>query len=90
MLEIKKKNNINFNFNFNLNLHDTLIIKGFAICFMLWHHLFSDHPEFGLLVQYKAILDKVCVAMFLFVSAYGLTIQMQKKSIYMIKLSLVR
>jgi len=76
--EIKKKNNINF----TLNLHDTLIIKGFAICFMLWHHLFLDHPEFGLLVQYNAILDKVCVAMFLFVSAYGLTIQMQKIFIY--------
>jgi len=68
--------------NYTLTTQDSLIIKGFAICFMLWHHLFYEHPEFGELIQYTAILGKVCVAMFLFISAYGLAIQVEKKGMF--------
>jgi len=64
--------------NYALSLSDTLIIKGVAICFMLWHHLFYMYSEYGEWVQNTALLAKVCVAMFLFVSAYGLTIQYSK------------
>src|ERR1035437_3818694 len=64
--------------NYALSLSDTLIIKGVAICFMLWHHLFYINSEYGEWVQNTAYLGKVCVAMFLFVSAYGLTIQYSK------------
>jgi peptidoglycan/LPS O-acetylase OafA/YrhL len=64
--------------NYTLSLSDTLIIKGVAICFMLWHHLFYEYSEYGEWVQNIAHLGKVCVAMFLFVSAYGLTIQYSK------------
>ena len=64
--------------NYALSSSDTLIIKGVAICFMLWHHLFFDSSVYGEWVQNAASLAKVCVAMFLFVSAYGLTIQYSK------------
>ena len=30
--------------NYQLSKDDTLIIKGIAICFMLWHHLFYENP----------------------------------------------
>ncbi len=65
--------------SYSLSMQDSMVIKGVAICFMLWHHLFSQHPEFGRFVQYTAFLGKVCVAMFLFVSAYGLTTQVEMK-----------
>lgn len=77
-MQQKMKNDINF----ALKQYDTLLIKGFAICLMLWHHLFLYHPEFGKMSQHVALLGKVCVAMFLFVSAYGLTVQVEKKGIF--------
>ena len=64
--------------NYALTKSDSLIIKGVAICFMLWHHLFFTFSDYGEWVQNTAYLGKVCVAMFLFVSAYGLTIQYSK------------
>ena len=69
-------------YNYTLSLQDTLLIKGVAICFMLWHHLFFDTSAYGDFVQNTAFLGKVCVAMFLFVSAYGLTIQFADKKNY--------
>lgn len=68
--------------DYSLSLQDTILIKGVAICFMLWHHLFSEHPEYGQIVQSFALFGKVCVAMFLFVSAYGLTIQFSKITVF--------
>lgn len=65
--------------NFTLTIQDSLIIKGIAICFMLWHHLFGDNPEYGELIYTIAGLGKVCVSLFLFVSAYGLSIQHEKE-----------
>lgn len=64
--------------SFSLSLHDTSILKGIAICAMLCHHLFYQSPESGYVVWHLAMLGKVCVAIFLLLSGYGLTIQMKK------------
>ena len=58
-----------------LSKADTTAIKGVAILFMLWHHLFLNTAEYGALTQSLAVVFKVCVALFLFVSGYGLTKQ---------------
>lgn len=58
-----------------LSKTDTASIKGIAILLMLWHHLFLDAPGFGTFTHSLAIVSKVCVALFLFVSGYGLTKQ---------------
>jgi len=64
---------------YNISKDNTLAIKGIAIIAMLLHHLFYTHPEYGLLVQQIGLIGKVCVAMFLFLSGYGLTIQYAKQ-----------
>ena len=64
--------------DFRLSLNETLIIKGIAICFMLWHHLFFETLDYGNVVFQIAQFGKVCVSLFLFVSVYGLTIQYGK------------
>jgi peptidoglycan/LPS O-acetylase OafA/YrhL len=64
--------------DFRLSLNDSLLLKGIAICLMLWHHLFYQNPEYGALVFQTAQFAKVCVSLFLFVSAYGLTVQYGK------------
>ena len=61
-----------------LSKQDTTAIKGIAICLMLWHHLFLRTVEFGNVAHYLAQVFKVCVALFLFVSGYGLTKQYSK------------
>lgn len=58
-----------------LNRSDTAGIKGIAILFMLWHHQFLNTTEYGAFTSYLAVIFKVCVALFLFVSGYGLTRQ---------------
>lgn len=57
---------------------DTSIIKGFAICCMLWHHLFYKTQDYGVFVQQLGVLGKCCVFLFLFVSGYGLTKQFER------------
>ena len=67
----------------------TFLVKGVAICLLLFHHLFyrqefldmyywkisiHSHP----LIQFLATHAKVCVAIFVFLSAYGLTISYEK------------
>jgi len=72
---MKQKNNTDF----RLSLDETLIIKGLAICLMLWYHLFFHPPQCGeFAFQSLAQFGKVCVSLFLFVSAYGLTLQYSK------------
>lgn len=66
------------NHSSGLTLHDTSILKGIAICAMLWHHLFYENPKYGHFVWHLALLGKVCVAIFLLLSGYGLTIQMNR------------
>ena len=59
---------------------DTTFIKGLAISFMLWHHLFLRTDDYGVLAQNLSVFMKICVAFFLFVSGYGLTKQYSKIS----------
>ena len=61
-----------------LSKSDTTAIKGIAICLMLWHHLFLNTSAYGDFSHSMAVLFKVCVALFLFVSGYGLTKQFSK------------
>jgi hypothetical protein len=63
--------------DFALCAQDSLLIKGLAICLMLWHHLFYRHPEYGFFIVSSAFLARVCVPMFLWVSAYGLTLKFE-------------
>lgn len=68
---------------------ETNICKSVAICIMLFHHLFFSQ-ETWLLYYYKlqigskplmgflAVQGKICVAIFVLLSAYGLTFSMNK------------
>jgi peptidoglycan/LPS O-acetylase OafA/YrhL len=58
-----------------LSRSDTTAIKGIAILLMLWHHLFLNTMAYGTLTHSLAVVFKVCVALFLFASGYGLTKQ---------------
>jgi peptidoglycan/LPS O-acetylase OafA/YrhL len=46
--------------------------KGVALLLLLWHHLFIEYPEYQQFVYYSALMAKVCVAIFLLLSGYGL------------------
>ena len=59
------------------------ICKGIAICMMLFHHLFNDYEEYagftviyapfsGERITFFALVLKICVAIFVFISGYGL------------------
>lgn len=65
--------------DYALTVQDSLIIKGIAICLMLWHHVFLDNYDYGISVYKFSVFAKVCVSLFLFVSAYGLSIQHDKE-----------
>jgi peptidoglycan/LPS O-acetylase OafA/YrhL len=51
---------------------DTNFMKGAALFFLLWHHLFFLRPAAGAVAYFAAVVMKVCVAMFLLLSGYGL------------------
>lgn len=63
-----------------LSIQDTNVLKGIALLLLLWHHLFysnanliDDIDVFGhSLIQVTAAWAKVCVAVFVFLSGYGL------------------
>lgn len=68
---------------------DTLVVKGVAIIWMLLHHCYTagtDVASYG--VSYApfssgtviklAVFGKVCVGIFVFLSAYGITISLEK------------
>lgn len=61
--------------DYQISPKETQIIKGFAICAMLVHHLFWEHPEYGFVPYQMALAGKVCVALFVFLSGYGMAIQ---------------
>ena len=65
----------NVKIDYQITLNETNIIKGIAICAMLWHHLFLEHQEYGEFVFKLALTGKVCVALFVFLSGYGMAIQ---------------
>lgn len=71
---------LNTSLDYRLSLNNTNVIKGVAICAMLWHHLFVGSLEFGTGVERVAASCKVCVALFVFLSGYGLTIQFEKRA----------
>lgn len=61
-----------------LTKNDTLVLKGVAILLLLWHHMFFvskdllfDWHDIGIK---SAILSRVCVAIFVFLSGYGLMV----------------
>lgn len=67
----------------------TNLCKGVAICIMLFHHLFFREESWSLyhyiiqvrtkpLIGFIAIHGKICVAIFVLLSAYGLTFTMTK------------
>ena len=64
--------------DFQISPNETNIIKGIAICAMLFHHLFYETNVYGSFTQQFAIVCKVCVSMFLFVSGYGMAVQYSK------------
>ncbi len=53
--------------------------KGAALLLLLWHHLFYQHSEYGYWVYLSALMSKVCVAMFVLISGYGLAQSVQEK-----------
>lgn len=71
----------------SLSLFDTSVLKGVALILLLCHHLFFQNTDlyndFYLmghgLVQKFGLWSKVCVAIFVFLSGYGLTTQTKKK-----------
>ncbi len=70
---------------FALTRQDTNVMKGIAICAMLAHHLWGCpiegvEPYTGVLL-WLGILGKVCVALFLFCSGYGLAANYKPQSL---------
>jgi len=68
---------------------DTLLIKGVAILMMMYHHCFLDQTRFEgfevvpMFLSLQTLMNtanfgKLCVAVFAFLSAYGMTISLKK------------
>lgn len=64
--------------DYRITLNETNVIKGIAICAMLWHHLFLECHEYGEFTFKLALTCKVCVALFVFLSGYGMATQFKK------------
>lgn len=64
--------------DFRISPNETNVLKGIAICAMLLHHLFFAQPSYGVVAHQLALVGKVCVSIFLFVSGYGLSVQYGK------------
>lgn len=80
---------------FSLSLKDTYVLKGIGLLLLLCHHLF--YVQKGLyddihlardyyLVQNIGIWCKACVAIFVLLSGYGLTVGAMKKGVKDVKL----
>ena len=67
---------------FTLTKQDTAVLKGIAIIAMLMHHLWGCPPAgvepYTGLLGFLGSVGKVCVAIFLFCSGYGLSVGYQK------------
>ena len=77
------------NCKLNLTQYDSNVLKGIALLLLLLHHLF--YQKTGLfddaqlykniyIVNYLGQFGKLCVAIFVFLSGYGLTIQANKST----------
>lgn len=68
-----------------LTRQDTSVMKGIAICAMLCHHLYGFSPDgvepYSGVLTWLGVLGKVCVALFLFCSGYGLAANYKPQSI---------
>lgn len=66
--------------NLALSADDSKLIKGVAICLMLWHHLFPNALYIGdsSIVVSLVRFGKVCVSLFLLVSGYGMSLRYSK------------
>lgn len=64
--------------DYRLSIQDTNALKGVAICAMLLHHLFCQNPEYGIVPFKVGLIGKFCVAVFVFLSGYGIAIQFAK------------
>ena len=71
--------------SFALTKQDTSVLKGIAILAMLFHHVYGTPPAgvmpYTGLPHMIGVLGKVCVALFLFCSGYGLAKQYESISI---------
>ena len=74
------------NNSLELTLNDTMLLKGIALLLLLAHHLFyqgigyNDVHLYGshYLVKEIGIISKLCVDIFVFLSGYGLTVNVDK------------
>jgi peptidoglycan/LPS O-acetylase OafA/YrhL len=70
---------------FALTRQDTSVMKGIAICAMLFHHLYGFPPDgvepYTGVLAWFGILGKICVALFLFCSGYGLAANYKPQSL---------
>lgn len=64
--------------DYRITLAETQVIKALAIAAMIVHHLFWQHPEYGMVTHSIAIAGKVCVALFVFLSGYGMSMTFPK------------
>ena len=77
------------NNSLELSLNDTMLLKGVALLLLLAHHLFyqgigyNDIHLYGshYLVKEIGIISKLCVAIFVFLSGYELTVNADKSLI---------
>ncbi len=60
---------------------DTAVVKGIAIIAMLMHHVFEPCLGHSWMVNQLQGLGKVCVALFVLLSGYGLRVGYQRISI---------
>lgn len=65
--------------DYHITPNETNVIKGIAICAMFWHHLFLGYREYGEMTFKLALTSKVCVALFVFLSGYGMAAQYKKR-----------
>lgn len=64
--------------DYRITLNETWVIKAIAIIAMLVHHLFYEHPEFGDTIVNIGMSGKICVALFVFLSGYGMATSFPK------------
>lgn len=75
--------------NKNFTKNDTLAVKGIAIIAMLFHHCYTSKTDLNAyMISYApfaketvlrmSLWSKVCVGMFVFLSAYGITLSLKK------------
>ena len=66
--------------NYSITLDETKIIKAFAIMAMLFHHLFYESSECESIKFVLVWCCKICVALFVFLSGYGMAASFPKIS----------